>query len=72
MDPYHPDGPTEFSLPFGGVIRQVYNTDLKNEFSDTYSVGFDWAPLAIPGLRWTVDWSKTDFTNRIENGHAVR
>ena len=71
VDPYHPDGPTEFSLPFGGVIRQVYNTDLKNEFSDTYSVGFDWAPLAIPGLRWTVDWSKTDFTNRIENGHAV-
>ncbi len=71
VDPYHPDGPTEVSIPFGDVIRQVYNTDLNNEFSDTYSVGFDWAPPAIPGLRWTVDWSKTDFTNRIEDSIAI-
>ena len=71
VDPYHPDGPTEFELPFGGVVRQVYNTDLKNEYSDTLSVGFDWLPQAIPGLRWTVDWSETDFTNRIEDGVAV-
>ena len=71
VDPYHPDGPTEFELPFGAVVRQVYNTDLKNEYSDTLSVGFDWLPQAIPGLRWTVDWSETDFTNRIEDGVAV-
>ena len=72
LDPYHPDGPTEISIPFGDVIRQVYNTDLKNEHSDTYSVGFDWAPLEIPGLRWTVDWSKTEFTNRIEDSVAIQ
>lgn len=71
VDPYHPDGTTEFSLPFGGVIRQVYNTELKNEYSDTYSIGFEWNPLTIPGLKWTVDWSKTDFTNRIEDGISV-
>ena len=71
VDPYHPDGPTEFSLPFGSVIRQVYNTELKNEYSDTYSVGFDWTPATIPGLRWTVDWSKTDFTNRIHDGVEI-
>ena len=71
VDPYHPDGPTEFSLPFGTVIRQVYNTELENEHSDTYSVGFEWNPLTIPGLKWTVDWSKTDFSNRIEDGVAV-
>ena len=71
LDPYHPNGPTEFELPFGAVIRQVYNTELKNEFSDTVSVGFDWSPAAIPGLRWRVDWSETDFTNRIEDGVAV-
>ncbi|MCY3817082.1 MAG: TonB-dependent receptor [Gammaproteobacteria bacterium] len=72
LDPYHPDGPTEVSVPFGDVIRQVYNTDLENEYSDTYSVGFEWKSLAIPGLRWTVDWSKTDFTNRIEDSIAIQ
>ena len=72
LDPYHPDGPTEISIPYGDVIRQVYNTNLDNEFSDTWSVGFDWTPLAIPGLRWTVDWSKTDFTNRIEDSVSIQ
>lgn len=72
LDPYHPDGPTAISIPFGDVIRQVYNTDLKNEFSDTYSVGFEWKSLEVPGLRWTVDWSKTDFTNRIEDSIAIQ
>ena len=71
LDPYHPDGPTQFSLPFGGVIRQVYNTDLKNEYSDTLSAGFEWVSESIPGLHWTVDWSKTEFTNRIEDSVAV-
>ncbi len=71
FDPYHPDGPTEFSIPFRSTVRQAYNTDVKNEYSDAYSVGFDWTPAAIPGLRWTVDWSKVDFTNRIEDGIAV-
>ena len=49
----------------------MYNTDLRNEYSDTVSVGFDWSPQAIPGLRWTVDWSETSFTNRIEDEVAV-
>ena len=71
LDPYHPDGPTEFSLGFGAVVYQVYNTDLKNEYSDTLSLGLDWTPAAVPGLRWTVDWSETDFTNRIEDNTAV-
>ena len=71
LDPYHPDGPTQFSLPFGGVVRQVYNTELKNEYSDTVSIGLEWLPEAIPGLRATLDWSETDFTNRIEDGVAV-
>ena len=71
VDPYHPGGTTEFSVAFGDVIQQVYNTELKNEYSDTVSVGFDWIPEMIPGLRWTVDWSETDFTNRIEDEIAV-
>ncbi|MDE0419808.1 MAG: TonB-dependent receptor [Gammaproteobacteria bacterium] len=71
VDPYHPNGTTEFALPFGGAIRQVYNTDLKNEYSDTTSLGFDWIPETIPGLRLIVDWSETSFTNRIEDGVAV-
>lgn len=71
LDPYHPDGPTEFELGFGSVVYQVYNTDLKNEYSDTLSFGFDWTPDAMPGLRWTFDWSETDFANRIEDNRAV-
>lgn len=71
LDPYHPDGPTEISLPFGSAWYQEYNTDLKNEYSDTLSVGFDWVMPELSGLRWTFDWSKTDFTNRIEDRTAV-
>ena len=29
------------------------------------SLGIDWRPESIPGLRWTVDWSRTDFTDKI-------
>ena len=71
VDPYHPNGPTEFSLPFGSVVYQVYNTELRNEHSDTVAIGFDWVSEAIPGLRWTVDWSNTDFANRVEDNTAV-
>ena len=68
LDPFDPDGPTEITFESG--VTQVslnYAPDLKSEISDNYSVGFDWSPGMIPELRWTVDWSSVDYTNRIES-----
>ena len=62
-DPYHPDGNTGYALyPY---YDAYFNLDLKAESSDNYSIGFDWSPERIPGLRWTVDWSRVDFTDKI-------
>ena len=71
FDPHHPDGPREFSVPYRSAVLRRFNNDLDDEYSDAYSVGFEWASQAMPGLRWTVDWSKVDFTNRIEDAIAV-
>ena len=62
-DPYHPDGNT--GLVEYLAYRASFNLDIKPEFSDNYSIGFDWSPERIPGLRWTVDWSRVDFTDKI-------
>ncbi len=64
FDPYDPDGPSRISVPY---VDSIYNPDLRSEHSDNYSLGFDWSPVSIPGLHWTVDWSSVDFTNKIED-----
>ena len=65
IDPYDPDGPTMIS-PAQGVLRYRLNfADVEPEYSDSWSAALEWSPEAIPGLRWTVHWSKVDFTNRI-------
>ena len=68
IDPYDPDGPTEITWGHG-VLRQSLplSPDIQSEHSDHWTVGIEWAPEAVPGLRWTADWSKTDFTNRIRS-----
>ena len=66
IDPFDPDGPTEIPR---GAIEQItlrYSPDIREEYSDNYSVSFDWFPGAIPGLRWSAQWEKTDFTDKIE------
>ena len=70
IDPFDPDGPTV--LTGEENITYIFNRsplDIESQYSDSWSVGFDWTPNAIPGLRWRVDWSKTDFTNRIIRNH---
>ena len=62
-DPYHPDGRTGFMLY--PVYRASFNLDIQPEFSDNFSIGLDWSPERIPGLRWTADWSRVDFTDKI-------
>ena len=64
IDPYHPDGITTPIQP--PVNRSAFNTEIRSEISDNYSLGFDWSPSSLPGLRWTVDWSRIDFTDKID------
>ena len=67
VDPYDPDGPTLITAAEGVISTSLrYLPDLLPEHSDNWSLSFDWSPPALPGLRWSVDWSLTDFTNRIE------
>ena len=73
-DPYDvPGGPV--CLAFGCQVRRhvIYSVgdDLKPESSDTYSLSFDWTPAALPGLRWTVHWSKVDYTDKIEYSYTL-
>ena len=68
-DPFHPDGNTEYALyPY---FYTYFNLDIKPEFSDNYSIGFDWSPERIPGLRWTADWSRVDFTDKIQHSGTL-
>lgn len=64
IDPYHPDGSLERVRP--PVVFASFNPDIKSEFAEKYSLGFEWSSQSIPGLRWTVDWSRVEFTNKIE------
>ncbi|MCY3817075.1 MAG: TonB-dependent receptor [Gammaproteobacteria bacterium] len=67
FDPYAPGGPADIRAFY---VISSYNPTLKNEFSDNYSVGFDWTPSSIPGLQWTADWYKVDFTNKIAHSSS--
>ncbi len=69
VDPYHPEGVTDqIPIPyfFGGPSPEI-----KNEYSDNFSLGFDWNSESIPGLAWTVDWVRVDFTNKIDSAFAL-
>ena len=70
LDYAHPSG---MPVLVDGVIDLVttVNSNLKPEHSDNYSLGLDWSPQFLPGFRWTADWSKIDYTNRIESARTV-
>ncbi len=69
VDPYHPDGVRD-RIPIPTVFA-FYNPDIKNEHSDNYSLGFKWISQAAPGLVWSVDWSRIDFTDKIEQSSSI-
>jgi outer membrane receptor protein involved in Fe transport len=48
------------------VLLQNGNPTLKPETAKSWSVGFDWAPHQVPGLRVSASWFDTDFSNRID------
>ena len=68
-DPYHPDGMFQrLRYPY---YFATFALDIKPEFSDNYSIGFDWSPKRVPGLRWTADWSRVDFTDKIQHSSSL-
>jgi len=58
------------SSPFTDLFRPTIilaggNPDTKPEEAETYSLGFDWEPEAVPGLRASVTYFNVDFTDAI-------
>ncbi|MDZ4374359.1 MAG: TonB-dependent receptor [Phenylobacterium sp.] len=48
------------------ILLQGGNPTLTPETATSWSLGFDYAPAAIPGLKVSGTWFDTDFTNRID------
>ena len=63
-DPLHPDGPY-YSFINTPYESSVWNPNLRSEFATKTSLGFEWTSESISGLRWSVDWSDVDFTDKI-------
>jgi len=71
IDPYDPDGPTEITQDLG--VTQVFvpsNPEIESEYSDYWSLDFEWAPESLPGLRWSMEWSLVDVSNRVRSSSA--
>ena len=66
-DPYDPDGESDCFL----VDYRSANLELESEFSNSFALGIEWTPDALPGLLWTVDWSFIDYENQIENSYFL-
>lgn len=64
VDLHHPSG--EPTWQYVQVNSSQFSPRLDSETSDNYSVGFAWSPPNRLGFRWTADWSRVDFANRIE------
>ena len=70
-DYLHPDrGEDGFVFVSVLLFDAPYDPDVRSEYADKQSLGIDWRPEWIPGLRWTVDWSRTDFTDKIAHPFA--
>ncbi|MDE0422774.1 MAG: TonB-dependent receptor [Gammaproteobacteria bacterium] len=69
-DPLHPSGETTQVTVRN--IDQAHNPDIESEYGEKYSLGFDFEPESIRGLRWTADWSRIDHANRVEISYRLR
>lgn len=62
-------------LPFEGgrvltLIQSGGNPDLKPETATAWTLGADYAPEAVPGLRLSLTWFRTRFEDRIDTPGA--
>ena len=69
FDYAHPEEPGR--LVAVESFTRGYNPDLQSEFAERLAMGLQWTSEAIPGLRWTVDWSRVDFIDKIENSSSL-
>ena len=58
-DPLNPDDFIQ------GLETYAASPDLRPEYSTSYSAGIDWRPGWVPGLAVAVNWSETDFRDRV-------
>ena len=64
-DPLNPDDFIQ------GLQTYAASPGLRPEYSTGYSVGIDWQPLWVPGLAVAVDWSETDFRDRVVGNSSL-
>ena len=69
IDPYHPDGVLAYIQP--PATLAFWNPEIKSEFSNNYSTGFEWSSQAIAGLVWSVDWSRIDYSDKIASSSGL-
>ena len=63
IDPYYPSGTAQrVYVPYE---LWNYNPEIQPEFAKRSAVGFDSRPEAIPGLRWTMDWSRVEIIDKL-------
>ena len=69
LDPFSPDRVPGGPVPvvFVPVTSQNANPDLQPETSTSTSLGLNYRPDYLEGVELDVNWSRTDFSNRIAN-----
>ena len=55
-----------------GTLSFGPNPDLLPESSTNLTLGVEWTPAAVEGLRIRTSWSSIDFENRIASGNELR
>lgn len=66
-DPLAPGGPANVAPP----LVFTPNLELRPETSTSWTASATWKPSAIPGLRASVGYNKTDFKDRLTSGFDV-
>ena len=65
FDPLNPESNGGRFRPVFAVVVFGGNPNLVEQTSETYTLGFDWTPAAVEGLRISATWSKTEFEGLI-------
>ena len=64
--------PVQGEFVTGLFFDNVGNPSLRPESSETLNLGFDWDPELLNGLKASVDYSRTEFDNRIQQNPSFQ
>ena len=53
------------------AAQRRYNPNLKSEFAKKISAGFELKLNSLAELQWDVNWSKVDYTDKVESKHLL-